>query len=71
MQSALDHYGRLDVLVNNAAINWEMPAEAHTEEIWDKHVDTILKGSFFSTRAALPALRIGKNKSAIIGPVKT
>lgn len=57
VQAALDRYGRLDVLVNNAAINWEMPIAAHTEEIWDKHVDTILKGSFFCTRAALPALR--------------
>jgi NAD(P)-dependent dehydrogenase (short-subunit alcohol dehydrogenase family) len=57
VQTALGRYGRLDVLVNNAAINWEMPIAAHTEEIWDKHVDTILKGSFFCTRAALPALK--------------
>lgn len=57
VQAALGRYGRLDVLVNNAAINWEMPIEAHSEEIWDKHVDTILKGSFFCTRAAIPALK--------------
>jgi NAD(P)-dependent dehydrogenase (short-subunit alcohol dehydrogenase family) len=57
VQSTLSRYGKLDVLVNNAAINWEMSVEAHTEEIWDKHVNTILKGSFFATRAALPALR--------------
>jgi len=60
VQSAMSRYGRLDVLVNNAAINWEMSVEAHTEEIWDKHIDTILKGSFFATRAALPALRESK-----------
>ncbi len=48
--------GRLDVLVNNAAVNWEMSIEKHTEEIWDKHVDTILKGSFFCARSAIPWL---------------
>ncbi|HEY7687530.1 MAG TPA: SDR family oxidoreductase [Dongiaceae bacterium] len=57
VQAALQRYRRLDVLVNNAAINWEMPIAAHTEEIWDKHVDTILKGSFFGVRAAIPALK--------------
>jgi len=45
------------VLVNNAAINWEMPIAGHTEEIWDKHVDTILKGSFFCAKAAIPELK--------------
>jgi len=60
VQATLKRFGRLDVVVNNAAINWEMPIEAHTEEIWDKHLDTILKGSFFITRAAMPALKISK-----------
>ena len=58
--AGLKRFGRLDVVVNNAAINWEMPIEAHTEEIWDKHLDTILKGSFFITRAAIPALKSSK-----------
>ena len=58
--ACLKRFGRLDVVVNNAAINWEMPIEAHTEEIWDKHLDTILKGSFFITRAAIPALKGNK-----------
>jgi NAD(P)-dependent dehydrogenase (short-subunit alcohol dehydrogenase family) len=56
VRAALAAFGRLDVLVNNAAVNWEMPIAAHTEEVWDKHVDTILKGSFFCARAAIPAL---------------
>jgi NAD(P)-dependent dehydrogenase (short-subunit alcohol dehydrogenase family) len=60
VQAALDRFGRIDVVVNNAAINWEMPIEAHTEEIWDKHVNTILKGSFFCARAAIPALKQSK-----------
>ena len=57
VRAALDRFGRLDVLVNNAAINWEMPIADHTEEVWDKHIDTILKGSFFCAKAAIPALK--------------
>jgi NAD(P)-dependent dehydrogenase (short-subunit alcohol dehydrogenase family) len=57
VHSAVKRFDRLDVVINNAAINWEMPIEAHTEEIWDKHLDTILKGSFFISRAAIPALK--------------
>ncbi|HVR66231.1 MAG TPA: SDR family oxidoreductase [Verrucomicrobiae bacterium] len=57
VDASLKRFGHLDVVVNNAAINWEMPIEAHTEEIWDKHLDTILKGSFFITRAAISALK--------------
>jgi NAD(P)-dependent dehydrogenase (short-subunit alcohol dehydrogenase family) len=58
--AALERFGRLDVLVNNAAINWEMPIADHSEEIWDRHVDTILKGSFFCAKAAIPALRASR-----------
>lgn len=57
VRAALEAFGRLDVLVNNAAINREMPIADHVEDVWDRHVDTILKGSFFCARAALPALR--------------
>jgi len=60
VHATLARFGRLDVLVNNAAINWEMPIAAHTEEIWDKHVDTILKGSFFCAKAGMPALKASR-----------
>jgi NAD(P)-dependent dehydrogenase (short-subunit alcohol dehydrogenase family) len=58
--AALGRFGHLDVLVNNAAINWERPVIAHDEDVWDRHVDTILKGSFFCTKAALPALKASR-----------
>src|ERR1700741_1002603 len=35
VRAAVERFGRLDVLVNNAAINLEMPIAAHSEEIWD------------------------------------
>jgi NAD(P)-dependent dehydrogenase (short-subunit alcohol dehydrogenase family) len=60
VRAAAERFGRLDVLVNNAAINWEMPIVAHDEEVWDKHIDTILKGSFFCAKAAIPALKAAR-----------
>jgi NAD(P)-dependent dehydrogenase (short-subunit alcohol dehydrogenase family) len=60
VHAALEGLGRLDVLVNNAAVNWEMPIADHTEDVWDRHVDTILKGSFFCAKAAIPALKASR-----------
>lgn len=60
VKAATDAFGRLDVLVNNAAINVEKPPEAWDEAMWDAHVDVILKGTFFCAQAALPWLRKAK-----------
>ena len=50
-------FGRLDILVNNAAINIEKPIDDWDEALWDAHVNVILKGAFFCIKAALPELR--------------
>jgi NAD(P)-dependent dehydrogenase (short-subunit alcohol dehydrogenase family) len=49
--------GRLDILVNNAAINVEAPIEETDDEHWDRHLAVVLKASFFTVQAALPLLR--------------
>lgn len=49
--------GRLDFLVNNAAVNVERPI-AHTDDAhWDLHLNVILRAAFLSAQAALPHLR--------------
>lgn len=48
--------GRLDVLVCAAGVWTEGPSAEVSEEAWDRTVDTNLKGTFFSCRAAIPHL---------------
>jgi NAD(P)-dependent dehydrogenase (short-subunit alcohol dehydrogenase family) len=48
--------GRLDVLVNAAGVWVEGPAEAATEEEWDRTVGVNLKGPYFLCAAAIPHL---------------
>lgn len=50
-------YGRLDVLVNNAAGNFVSPAEKITPNGWRAVVGIVLDGTFLCSRAALPLLR--------------
>jgi hypothetical protein len=50
-------YGRLDVLVNNAAGNFVAPAERISPNGWRAVVGIVLDGTFFTCRASLPLLR--------------
>ncbi len=47
MAAACEQLGRIDVLVNNAAVTGWSPALGVTEALWDSVVDTNLKGTFF------------------------
>jgi NAD(P)-dependent dehydrogenase (short-subunit alcohol dehydrogenase family) len=49
-------YGRLDVLVNNAAGNFISPAERITPNGWRAVVGIVLDGTFLCSRASFPLL---------------
>jgi 3-oxoacyl-[acyl-carrier protein] reductase len=51
-QQVFDRFGRLDVLVNNAAVFSRVPALELDEAHWDQVLDTNLKGLFFACQAA-------------------
>lgn len=53
LQTTLDHYGRIDVLVNNAGVAPKVRADilATSEESFDYVLDINLKGTFFLTQA--------------------
>ena len=57
VQTALDHFGGVDVVVNNAGILRDRMIFNMTEEEWDGVIDTHLKGCFAVTRAAAPHMR--------------
>lgn len=57
IDSVRQEYGRLDVLVNNAAGNFVAPAEKITPNGWRAVVGIVLDGTFFCSKAALPLLR--------------
>lgn len=54
---AVDRYGQVDILINNAGVFSPMPFLEHTEEDYDWFVDTILKGKFFTAQAAAKAMK--------------
>ncbi len=53
---ALDTYGRLDVLVNNAGILRSCDFADMTIELWDEVIDVNLRGAFLVTRAVWPTM---------------
>ena len=52
VQHAVNVFGRLDVLVNNAGRTGQTPFLDMTEEDWDRVLDTNLRGVFLCCRAA-------------------
>lgn len=73
-QEAVDHFGRLDILVSNAGIFPSARIEAMTEAEWDQVQAVNLKGTFFAVKACfarMKAQHYGRVvlTSSITGPV--
>jgi len=51
LQAALKHFGKIDVLVNNAAGNFVSPTERLSHKAFDVVTDIVLKGSYNCTLA--------------------
>ena len=63
--AAMERYGRLDVLYNNAAVQMSGRLVDCTEDDWDLTIATNLSAIFWACRAALPHLLEGDGGSII------
>ena len=63
--ATLERFGRLDVLVNNAANALALSFGELTPEAWDKSLGVNLRGPVFLTQYALPALTESDGASVI------
>jgi len=54
--TALDRFGRVDLLVNAAGFGPPMPLVELTKETWDATIDSCLTGVYVMSRAVLPTM---------------
>ena len=57
IEAAVKHFGGVDILINNAGIFKPTPFLEHTADEVNAYLDIILKGTFFASQAAIPAMQ--------------
>ena len=65
--AVLERFGRLDVLVNNAAVFESVPLDEITLAQWDAVFETNARGPFLVARVALPALKTAGGRIVHLG----
>lgn len=70
----LKHFGKIDILMNNAGLNHREPILDYPEEAWDLVINTNLKGYFLVAQAVAPHMLnqgYGKiiNMGSILGKI--
>jgi Short-chain alcohol dehydrogenase of unknown specificity len=61
IKRAVDNFGRVDVIINNAGIMPIAPVEALKVEEWDRQIDVNIKGLLYGVAAVLPYMQKQKN----------
>ena len=60
VKKVVDEFGKVDILVTNAGMNWDGVIWKMTEEQWDRVIEVDLKGTFNYVRAVAPIMRENK-----------
>jgi NAD(P)-dependent dehydrogenase (short-subunit alcohol dehydrogenase family) len=63
--ATVERHGRLDIVVNNAAILYATSVEETTDEAWDEVIRTNLTSVFLVSKAAIPHLRAAGGGSIV------
>ncbi len=63
-REAMDSFGRVDVLVNNAGVSVVKPLHEHTPEDWDLVMGVNVKAIYLAARHVIPVMM--KQKSGVI-----
>lgn len=74
VDAAVQAFGRIDVLINNAGLMPSSPLERRKIEDWDRMIDVNIKGVLYGIAAALPHMQARKsghivNVSSVAGHV--
>ena len=67
VQTAVDAFGGIDIIVNNAGYTWDAVVQKMTDEQWDAILDVHLKAPFRILRAAQPVISAQVKKSKELG----
>ncbi len=71
LKTALDAFGRVDVLVNNAGILRDKTLANTDEETWDKVIEVHLKGTYCVTRPVYTHMKEGGHGGVIVNTSST
>jgi len=62
----VEHWGRIDVLFANAAVQINKPLAETTDDDWDQTIDVNLKGAFLCSKHVIPVMREQKQGCIIV-----
>ena len=72
VKETADHFGRVDILFNNAAISWGIPPEKMTLEEWNQFIAIDLTSCFLCAKACYPEMvKAGGGKIINVGSAIT
>jgi 3-oxoacyl-[acyl-carrier protein] reductase len=66
VDTTLQHFGRIDILVCNAGIWKGAAVESISEDLWDETIDINLKGTWAVCRAVVPIMKTQRSGKIVI-----